>query len=563
MILLTPRRRLFSALVAGAGLAVLAGVAIGRQASTGAAPQGASATDLASSIRALINDQDDGTSVSALERRELVELYAADGTPPLWIDATLQPTADARIALSLIAEAEEHGLSRSAYGLDALRELATALEQTPAQAATAARLDVGLSLGLLRLYRHLHLGRVDPRSLDFNIEGPPHAHDFAAIVRSARSGHRIRETASDLTSRLAQYDSLRAALHRYRQLAADPANRPPAETGTTVRPGEPYGDVEGLRRWLIATGDLEAGTAPAEPPGVYREPLVGAVQRFQRRHGLEPDGVLGRATQASLAVPFGRRVRQLELALERLRWLPDLGSSPVVAVNIPMFRLWAWDAAGQPPAVAMNVVVGRAVSTATPVLLADMSYLVFRPYWNVPVSIARQELVPAFRRDPARLERESYEITAGGEGSPALPATDETLGAVARGALYLRQRPGPHNALGLLKFVFPNAHDVYMHDTPAQTLFARSRRDFSHGCIRVEDPVALVEWVLGDASTWPRGQILAAMQGPDNRRVTLSRPVQVLVFYLTAAVMPDDGALHFAEDIYGHDARLDRVLPAS
>jgi murein L,D-transpeptidase YcbB/YkuD len=287
------------------------------------------------------------------------------------------------------------------------------------------------------------------------------------------------------------------------------------------------------------------------------------VVRFQRRHGLEPDGVLGRRTQAALAVPIDWRVRQIEMALERLRWLPDLGPSPLIVVNIPMFRLWAWDAVSRAPALSMNVVVGRALNRQTPVFMAEMPSIIFRPYWNVPVSIARAEFLPALARDPDRLAREHLEVVGGGAEAHVLPPSAEALAQVQRGSLRLRQRPGPANALGLLKFVFLNEHDVYMHGTPAQTLFARSRRDFSHGCIRVEDPVALAEWVLGDASTWPRAQVEAATLGADDRRVALPRPVQVLLFYVTAVVTPEDDWVHFADDIYGHDARLDKALALS
>jgi murein L,D-transpeptidase YcbB/YkuD len=289
---------------------------------------------------------------------------------------------------------------------------------------------------------------------------------------------------------------------------------------------------------------------------------VGAVQRFQTRHGLEPDGVIGPATARALAVPLAWRVRQIELAMERLRWLPPASGGALVTINIPMFQLWAWDA-GVParPALTMGVIVGRAVKTETPVFAAQLTSIVFRPPWNVPVSIARKEALPAIARDARYLVRENMEVVAGqGDNAPVVAPTPDNLARVRAGVYRLRQRPGPKNSLGLIKFEFPNPDDVYMHGTPARHLFGRARRDFSHGCVRVEDPVALAEWVLGDRPDWTRDRIVEAMNATRTSRVEITRPVQVILFYTTAVVSPDDGSIRFAEDIYGNDAALDRAL---
>ena len=287
------------------------------------------------------------------------------------------------------------------------------------------------------------------------------------------------------------------------------------------------------------------------------------MKRFQIRHGLEPDGVRGKGTQAALRVPLAWRVRQIELALERLRWLPDLGDRRLIALNIPMFRFWAWDSTppNDAPSLTMNVIVGRALSTETPVFDEEMREVIFRPYWNVPRSILRHEILPLLERDPDYLGRQNMEIVRG-DGDDARPvgATAENLALLRQGALRVRQRPGPHNALGLVKFVFPNEENVYMHGTPVQSLFSRSRRDFSHGCVRVEDPVALAEWVLRERPEWTRQRILSAMAGERPVSVSLPRPIQVILNYTTAVVMPEDGTIHFADDIYRHDTRLDRAL---
>jgi murein L,D-transpeptidase YcbB/YkuD len=191
-----------------------------------------------------------------------------------------------------------------------------------------------------------------------------------------------------------------------------------------------------------------------------------------------------------------------------------------------------------------------------------MEYVIFRPYWNIPGSILHGEILPALRRSPNYLPRHEMEIVAGeSDSGRVVPATAENIAGLRAGTLRLRQRPGPQNSLGLVKFVFPNDANVYMHGTPAPELFARARRDFSHGCIRVSDPVGLAEWVLSDDPAWPRERIVAAMNGASSMRVDLGRPIPVILFYTTA--MPIDGAMHFAEDIYGHDTRLDRYLEAA
>ena len=198
------------------------------------------------------------------------------------------------------------------------------------------------------------------------------------------------------------------------------------------------------------------------------------------------------------------------------------------------------------PTLAMDVIVGRALSTQTPVFDEEMREVIFRPYWNVPRSILRNEILPLLERDPDYLRRQDMEIVRGpGDNARPVEATAENLVLLRQGALRVRQRPGPHNALGLVKFVFPNEENVYMHGTPAQALFSRSRRDFSHGCVRVENPVALAEWALKEHPEWTRDRIVSAMAGTQSVHVSLPRPIQVILFYTTAVVMPEDGTIHF------------------
>jgi murein L,D-transpeptidase YcbB/YkuD len=466
--------------------------------------------------------------------------------------------------LSLLTGADQEGLDPADYQAAAIEALLSALDTC--QEPLAADIDVfdsALTDNLLRYLHDLRFGRVEPRTVGFRVTGPPGDRDFTTILTAALSTHRVAAAAAELAPPFGLYRDLRRELVRYRAMAADRSLRslPPVEGA--VHPGARYAGLPGLHRLLVAFGDLRPDVPVPSAEHVYGGVIVDGVKRFQARHGLQPDGVLGARTRTAVNVPLAWRVRQIELALERLRWLPDLTNERLVAVNIPMFRVWAWDSIrlDTAPSITTGVIVGRALNTRTPVLDEEMRYIIFRPYWNVPTSILRHEILPALSRDPSYFERHDMEIVSG-QGDDARPValTERSLARLRAGRLRVRQRPGPQNSLGLVKFVFPNDADVYLHGTPAQQLFSQSRRDFSHGCVRVEDPVALAEWALKDQPEWSRERILAAMHAPESRRVDLQRPIKVILFYVTAVVMPADGSVRFAEDIYGHDAALDRAL---
>lgn len=484
---------------------------------------------------------------------------AAQAVSP-WLDTAGQPTRNTLDALQLLQHADAEGLVPADYAARPLAERAAAVASADPAAQAAFTRD--LQAATLHYLHDLHQGRVSPASVGMRVPPRTDAQALPDQLARALAEQRLPAAAAALAPQLSQYALLREQLARYRRLAADTTLAVP-EIRPTVRPDAPLAAAAALRTWLIALGDLPETTAPATDH--YDSTLADGVRHFQQRHGLAPDGVLGRATVAELTTPLPQRVRQIELAMERLRWLAPLGERRFVAINIPMFRLWAWDPAAPGTApLAMNVIVGKSLNTQTPVLQQDMRYLIFRPYWNVPRSILLKELLPQIRRNPATLQREDLEIVrGGGDDATPVPASADNLALLQQGALRLRQRPGARNSLGLVKFVFPNDADVYLHGTPAQALFARPRRDFSHGCVRVEDPVALAQWVLADApaesGAWTRERIEAAMAAERSQRVTLARAIPVLLFYTTAVVLPDDG-LHFAADIYGHDRRLAKAL---
>jgi L,D-transpeptidase YcbB len=348
------------------------------------------------------------------------------------------------------------------------------------------------------------------------------------------------------------------ALEQYRALASEDDSEILPATKKPLEQGDHYAGVSRLIRLLTLVGDIPAADVPAVSD-VYDATLVAAVKRFQTRHGLEPDGRLGKGTLAQLNTPLSFRVRQLELALERWRRVPYDPSRPAIVVNLPEFRLRAFDT-GHQPALEMKIVIGRARKLQTPLLSSEIDTVIFRPYWNVPFSIQRKELVPDIIRDPSYISKNDFElVTPKGIVVAQDTVSDTLLAQLRSGTLHLRQRRGPKNSLGLVKFIFPNKYDVFMHDTPTKSLFARARRDFSHGCIRLESAQNLAEWVLREESGWRQDRIVAAMEGTESNSVKLPRPIPVMTMYVTA-VVAENGEVRFFEDLYGKDAALEREL---
>lgn len=496
-----------------------------------------------------------------------------------WLDGT-RPAPVSQQATALLADAASHGLDPADYGSARLQQAVNAAAHgaapTPAQAAQLAR---ALDAALQRYLQHLHAGRVDPRQVHQHYQPPQReAFDAAALLSQALAVGDLQAAVAAAAPPLPLYDALRTVLARYRALAGHPAWAAPlpplpaaAKRGAAaaLEPGQGWPGLGLLTQRLEVLGDL--ARAPASPPTpllasvdaptvpVYDALLVEAVKAFQRRHGLADDGVVGRATWAALQVSPAQRVRQIELTLERLRWTPLLQGPRMVLINLPEFVLRAYEVQGTRVRVreTMKVIVGSAYKTRTPLFGEPMRSIEFSPYWNVPPSIARTELVPQLRRQPAQFDAAGYEfVTASGRVVTEL--RPELLDAVLAGGARIRQRPGPKNALGDIKFVFPNRDAIYLHHTPAVGLFGRDRRDFSHGCIRVEDPVALARFVLAGQAGWDEARIRAAMAGGTSTTLRLDAPVQVLIAYGTALVV--QGQARFFADLYGYDAALDRAL---
>jgi murein L,D-transpeptidase YcbB/YkuD len=310
---------------------------------------------------------------------------------------------------------------------------------------------------------------------------------------------------------------------------------------------------------LRLLGDLPKNVSVPPDLNIYSGPLVDAVRHFQMRHGLDPDARIGKATFAQINTPLSDRIRQLQLTLERWRWMPHGFPQPPIVINIPEFVLRATNDSYRTE-LQMKVVVGAAYRHQTPAFLAYLKEVVFRPYWNVPLSIQRAELVPKLDKDGAYLAKNRYEVVTPQNTFVSNGIVDQaTLAQLRAGKLRIRQIPGPENALGLVAFRFPNEHDVYLHGTPATQLFAKSRRDFSHGCIRAEHPQQLADWVMRNQPEWTPDRIAEAMNGEKTIHVRLERPIPVLIVYATAIVL-ESGEARFFEDIYGQDATLAKTL---
>jgi murein L,D-transpeptidase YcbB/YkuD len=419
--------------------------------------------------------------------------------------------------------------------------------------------DVALTVSAMRYVSDSSIGRVNPRLLHFELDVHDHKLDLSEFLKNlVTSGSDATSLVQEVDPPFPTYRRTIIALKKYREMEREDSGEPLPATAKPVQPGASYAGVPRLFRLLRLLGDLPRGAAPPTST-VYRGTLVEAVKHFQKRHGIKSTGLVDKETLQALNTPLGQRVAQLKLTLERWRWVPREFARPAIVVNIPEFGLHVDDENDQ-AILSMRVVVGKAYLHQTPVFTSQIRSVVFRPAWNVPLSIQREELLPRIKRNPAYLAENSYDLVAGdGTVVDEDPARNEVRERLRLGQLGIRQRPGPDNSLGLVKFDFPNQFDVYMHGTPTRELFSRSRRDFSHGCIRVEDPVSLAEWILRGRPEWTAEDIQEAMQGETTVRVSVLKPIPVLILYGTAVVL-EDGEVRFFKDIYGHDVALAQML---
>jgi murein L,D-transpeptidase YcbB/YkuD len=465
-----------------------------------------------------------------------------------WVEgAKARPQVDALIRA--LRGAEREGLDPELYAVGMLERRRNEaskgfLTEKGFDPKEAGALDVWLSYLYMKYASDLADGLSDLSRVDQTWKIKPEKFDPRAHLQKALAANRVEESLTELTPHVPEYDRLRNLLAMYREQKAKGGW--PRVPAMKLKPGQRSAQVPALAARLAASNDYR-GTIPSAT-AVYTPELQDAVKVFQRRHGLTDDAVVGPELVAALNVPLEKRMDSIALNMERWRWLPrDLGERYIL-VNIPEMRLDVYE--GNRVPLTMRVVVGKA-DAQTPIFNDEMTYIVFSPYWNVPPSIAEGETLPAVMSDPNFLARNNMEII----DSSGNVVDPESVDLSDPKAYRFRQRPGTDNSLGLVKFMFPNQFNVYLHDTPADSLFDRATRSFSHGCVRVEDPVALAQYVLRDQPEWTRERINEAMHAGEEKTVKLESPIPVYLGYWTARVRPDN-TVQFRKDVYDVDERL-------
>lgn len=494
-------------------------------------------------------------------KKHVQKFYESYSYSLLWMKE-MEPTPQARQVISVLLQADQKGLSAEDY--DGSNWASRLAKLKPAVAkpteADAVNFDLALTVSVMRYISDLHIGKVNPKHFDFGLDVEEKKYDLPEFLKgSVLNASDVSEVLQQVEPPYPGYKRTIIALQTYLQLAKKSDGTALPAIQKTISPGDSYPGVPQLIRLLRLVGDLPAGPNVSADETMYQGPVVDAVKTFQRRLGRTSDGRLTAQTLADLNVPLANRIRQMQLTLERWRWLPlSYQHSPVIA-NIPEFHLRAYDENFK-IALQMNVVVGKAYGHDTPIFSDTMEYAVFRPYWSVPYSIAKAEFLPKLARDPDYLAKKGFEVVDSRQDVVASgTVSNEVLDQVRTGKLFIRQTPGPKNSLGLVKFIFPNNYNIYFHDTPEQEFFAKSRRDFSHGCIRLERPADLAVWVLRNNPGWNMDRVQAAMHATTTQQVNLTHPIPVLILYATV-IVTEDGVVHFYDDIYGHDAALEKVL---
>jgi L,D-transpeptidase YcbB len=491
-------------------------------------------------------------------RVHVENFYRSSGYSLAWVRQG-RLTAQAIDMIEILQHADLQGLRDEDYDSTRWTERLARLqrEHTPRD---EAHFDVALTVCTMRYVSDVSVGRLNPRYFQSRLNIGPKKLNLAIFVRDYLvNGTDLNSELEKLEPPIASYRDMKKALLKYLRLAKEDDGEQLPEPHGMGFSGTQYDGAPRLARLLRLLGDLPESAIVPEDSHLYDGVLVEAVKRFQERHGLRTDGYLALKTLEQLNTPMSYRVEQIQLALERYRWLRYDFPRPPIVVNIPAFRLYAFNEEGRVD-LTMNVDVGGedAVNTRTPILEDEIEYLVFRPYWDVPLSIQRAELVSNIKDNPDYLSEVHFEVVApGGQLVTDGKVTREILQEIGTGKLRVRQKPGPENSLGLVKFIFPNRYNVYLHDTPSWgNFFESSARNVSHGCVHVEKPAELAAWVLRDKSDWTIERVRHAMKdGQDDFKVKLTKPIPVLILY-TTALARERGDVYFYPDIYGYDAEL-------
>jgi murein L,D-transpeptidase YcbB/YkuD len=497
----------------------------------------------------------------AAYKTEVAKLYETSGYSLLWVQNwRVRPQGLA--VIGLLQNAGAKGLDPEDYDGSRWQDRLVKLGQKPSEQDLVS-FDTALTVSTMRYIRAIHCGRVNPKEFKFELDMEGKQLPLAEFIQSQVVN------ANDPT---ADIQKLEPPFMGYRKLLellpvyegyAKRAEEPKLPTITkTVRPGQPYAGVVPLGRFLQTINDIPADVQLDPNATIYDGALVAGVKHYQDRHGETPTGNLDPRTINELNTPPWVRIRQIKLTLERWRWLPHSFPQPPVVVNLPEYRVRAMNPDGT-VAFYKNVIIGKAYGHKSPIFEKEIQYVVFRPYWDVTPSIQRGEIVPHILKDPNYIAKHNFEVvTPKGEVVTDNQVSPDVLEGIKSLHLMVRQKPGDTNSLGLVKIIFPNPDNVYLHGTDAPGLFSQDVRDFSHGCIRVQNPEDLVAWVLRNNPGWDLQRVKATMNGEKNNlQVNLATRIPVLIVYGSATVN-EENQIRFFDDIYGYDAELDKALAA-
>ena len=486
--------------------------------------------------------------------------YQRRGFFPAWCtDKGMLPQAESLI--TEIKGAHDEGLEPNDYHLTNILSLIEKIKNQQALGNTVnpelwADLDLLLTDAFMLYASHLLAGRVNPETIhtDWTVSIP--TANLTNILQSALDTNQIKKALIDFRPNHPGYSALKTHLAHYRNIAKE-VRELPLLGGTHLKKGDKGPSVESLRERLIILGDLYADNK--EQADIFDETIEEAVLGYQKRHGLKQDGIVGPSTLEMLNTSLQKRIRQIELNMERWRWIPRNIENRYLIVNIADFKLWVTE--NRRRVLDMRVVVGRPYRR-TPVFSAKMTFMVINPYWNIPQSLAIKDVLPKIQKNIHYIEQQKIKIFKDWSEN-AVEIDPETIAwnkiDPENFTYKLRQEPGPRNVLGRMKFIFPNKFAVYLHDTPNRSLFKENNRDFSSGCIRVEEPISLAVYLLQDDPSWTRERLMETIENKTPQIVGLKRPLTVHLQYWTAWVN-ETGRLNFRHDVYDRDRPLDRAL---
>lgn len=494
-------------------------------------------------------------------QRLVRDARTADSATPLrWSTSSGTPDAIAIAVLQHLAHDAEATPEDRADASALIDSAAHRLDGARSSSHDRALFDVGVDIAIARHAFVHRQGRVDPSRVHAEWSMQAADVDLGAVRTSLAAGTDVAFVFNALEPQTQSYKRLVGALALVRRQDADSAEHLPAAPTRAIVSGAPYADARALALVLVRLGELPRTFNVAAVRTIYTKPLATAIERWQNRKLKKgrATGTLTAPVLAALLDEYHSRGDRIAMAIERWRWLPRSFSNDPLVVNLPEYRLHTFSRFEGDSAdpLSMNVVIGRADSNATPVFSANMTLVVFSPRWHVPKSIMLNEILPGAQSDAGYLDKHNYELTT--PRGVLVPNTSRNIAKIGTGIM-VRQRSGDDNSLGKVKFLLPNPYDIYLHDTPSRSLFSRNRRDFSHGCVRLGDPMAMARYVLGNQPAWTDEKITEAMNAGVEKYVRVPRPIPVLIVYQTAVADPD-GTLHYFDDVYGHDRTLADAL---